>query len=210
MKLFKLPVLFLAITILIIGCKKKETTTPNYFSFGGKSYTITAAVLGTFQIYLSTDSPKVHNVYQMGFLSVSGTDSVTLLLAVADTATNVLTGNYPSNSLNTLARGIIPEAVYSLTASAISLIELSKTELYYTGLGGSITIALTGSTYTISMNAISAGVYSNFNPTSGPVQYNEIGTISGKYTGPLEAVSFTSMNQMQNYLVTKSRTSAFH
>jgi hypothetical protein len=188
MKPLKLFVIFLAFTILIIGCKKKDNGPSNYFSFKGKTYGITQAIIDK---NISDTALGVH-VDQYGFLSVSGSDSAILFIAVADLPANSLTGNFSSLDMSsTAARRIV-------TVSAVcgSLIILPDQSTYLTGLGGNFDVALSGTTYTLSMNAISAGVYSG--NIGGGSQYTEAGTIAGKYSGTPQAATITAYNSKPN------------
>jgi hypothetical protein len=195
MRLAKFSVIFLAAAILISGCKKKDNTPANYYSFKGKTYEIIDALMAEELFSFSTDTSKKLHIFQFIFLNVSGKDSSALYIAVADTLTNTLGGNYSSLDMQgNASRGIFPFAW--VAASGIHLYD--KTE-YITGAGGSIDVNSTGVTYTINFNSISAGVYSGQTGT----QYNETGKISGKYSGTIQTVTFTLGSINQN-LISKS------
>jgi len=196
MKLLRLPILLFAVAIFIVGCKKKDNTPANYFSFKGKTYEIIEAYLGKSIIaHHPLDSTIVYHVHQLLLTGFYGKDSAMLFLAAADGASTTLDGNYPSLPiLSTDTRGIVPQADDSTNLSASSVIILSASVGYQTGQGGNIDISHSGVNYTISINSVSAGLYSNFGS-----QYDEIGKITGKYSGPLQLVIFstTSGNSMR-------------
>jgi hypothetical protein len=191
----KFLLIFLAAAILISGCKKKDNTPANYYSFKGKTYEIVDALMAEELFSFSADTSKKLHIFQFIFLNVSGKDSSALYIAVADTLTNVLGGNYPSLDMQgNASRGIFPFAW--VAASGIHLYD--KTE-YITGAGGSIDVNSTGGTYTIKFNTISAGVYSG----QAGTQYTEVDKISGKYSGTIQTVTFTLGSTNQN-LMSKS------
>jgi hypothetical protein len=190
MKPFRLPVLFLAITILIIGCKKKDNGPANYFSFKGKTYEISEALVDKNII----DSLQGLHIDQYGFLSVSGKDSAMLFLAVADLPANELTGTFSSLDINSSAN----RRIITMSSYAGSLIILPNKETYFTGLGGTFDVALSGVNYTISLNSISAGVYSG--NIGGGTQYTEAGTIRGKYTGTPQTATITAYDGKSNHI----------
>jgi len=179
MRALKFTIIIAAAAIMISSCGKKDSLPANYFSFKGKNYAITEALVDKNII----DTAQGLHIDQYGFLSVSGKDSAMFLIAVVDVQANSLTGNFASyDDASTSVRRILSMGFYGG-----SLIMLPSKELYFTGLGGSIDIALTGSDYSLKFNSISAGVYS-----LGGSQYTAIDKIEGRYNGPLQTAVITA------------------
>jgi len=181
MKLLRFSILFFAFASLIVGCKKKDSTPANYFSFSGKTYEVSNAYMSD-EIFPSvSDTARKMHVYQFIFINIAGKDTTELLLAAADTALNTLGGNYPAVDVNSkFVRGIFPDA--GLIQSRIIL---SDNMMYSVGAQGSLDVNQSGSNYTVKINSISAGLYS---VTNAGIHYDEIGKINGTYTGGIQLV----------------------
>ncbi len=191
MKAFKFLVLLFVSVVLFSACGKKDTLPANYFSFKGKTYAITDAVV---ERNVNDSLWGVH-LDQYGFLSVSGHDSTTFFIAVSDLPANMLTGNFPSLDISSTAdRRIIP-----VSGTAATILMLPTQEVYISGSGGSMDVTVSGSTYTLKFNAISIGVYSS-NGVGGE-QYLKAGEITGRYSGIPQNAIITAYNGNSNPLM---------
>ncbi len=178
MKKLTLITFLIALILGSYSCKKSEETPSNAFTFKGKTYPI--SLTGIRRVVLTSAAKETH-VYQFLFGSVSGTDTTVLAIAVADTLTNTLGGNYQSLDMSSDApRGILPFVL--VAASGILMPNLDE---YFTGAGGSVDISFTptttDTTYSLNFNNISAGVYAD--KIGGGYQYTEAGKINGNYKG---------------------------
>ncbi len=178
-----ISILLLAILGLafLTSCDKKDSDPANHFTYNGKDYVIdTAAMIKlTFDKGLKSEQA----VYQFMFTSIVAKDTNLLFVAVFDTLSNVLSGNYPGIdqiSVDKSSRGIFPFGY--IVASALSL---SDDQIYFTGKGGSIDISEKDGKFNISFNAISAGVYGDIldQNTDGKTLYTQVSTISGTFNG---------------------------
>ncbi len=178
MKKITLITLLIALILGSYSCKKTEPTPSNAFTFKGKTYPI--SLTGISRVVLTSTTKEIH-VYQFLFGSVSGTDTTLLAIAVSDTLTTNLGGNYQSLDMSSEApRGILPFVL--VAASGLLMPNMDQ---YFTGAGGSVDISFTpaaaDTTYSLNFNNISAGVYAD--KIGGGYQYTEAGKINGNYKG---------------------------
>lgn len=180
MKKLTLIAFLIALILGSYSCKKTEETPSNAFTFKGKTYPISLTALN--RVVMTSDTKETH-VYQFLFGSVSGTDTTILAIAVADTLTNTLGGNYQSIDISSdTPRGILPFVF--VAASGVLMPNMDE---YFTGAGGSVDISFTtgaaDTTYSLNFNNISAGVYAD--KVGGGYQYTEAGKINGNYKGKI-------------------------
>ncbi len=165
------------------SCDKKSSDPGNFFSYAGKSYAVDSVAL--VEWVSNSGMSNEFSVFQFVFTNISGPDTTNLLVAVYDTLTNVLSGNYAG--LDEVAamdasRGIIPFGF--IFASGIGM---SNGNGFLTGHGGSIDVSVTNGDYNIKLNDISAGVYADMLDTNGDGNsgYTETGKIGGVYKGKI-------------------------
>jgi len=168
--------IILMVTFLLVlpGCSKDDDNdSKNSFSFQGKSYTITDAVV--YKLIFSKTSGGELDIYQLYFESISGSDTAALLLAMADTSSNEFSGTYAGRDISSdEARGVFPFLLFA--ASGLSL---PTGEAYLSGEGGSASVSLSGSTYTVNITDIPVGTYNS------SYVFSSQGKVKGSYKGTI-------------------------
>ena len=172
-----LPLVLLA----IVSCDKEKNDYPdNFFSYADKSYMIDSACL--IEGVIASGTADEMSLFQLRFLNVTETDTTYLIMTLFDTLSNTLNGNYPGidqMDVYDVNRGIIPNQIGS------SGIFLPTKKCFYTGNSGSIDISTSNNEYTIKINDLSAGIYSDVFDVNfdGNAEYTEKGKIGGFYKG---------------------------
>jgi hypothetical protein len=164
----------LLLALSMFSCKK-DNDPANYFSFNGTKYTITGSGLIKAVFYSGTEDE--FTIYQFAFDHIKGQDTTSLYVAVFDTLTNVLDGNYLSiDILSDQVRGILP---------LFTFLRMANGDEYYNGEGGSMDVSKNNTTYNVTFNTISAGYYSDpFDSNEdGNSGYVEMDKITGEFHG---------------------------
>jgi hypothetical protein len=180
-------ILIVLIGLFAIASCDKNNDPDNYFSYAGKNYTVDSTYLA--ELVFNQGTADQLSLFQFVFTSISGPDTTSLLIAVFDTLSNTLSGNYPA--IDQLAVDNNSRAIFPYGFFFGSAIALSTGNAFFTGKGGSIDISVTDGKYTIKMNDISAGVYSDIFDDNGDGKsgYTETGKIGGFFKGNLTKVT---------------------
>jgi len=181
MKNISIFLLILLGMFAIVSCDKSKIDNPdNHFSYAGTNYIVDSACL--IEGVLDGGTAYEMSLFQLRFLNVTETDTTYLIMTLFDTLSNTLNGNYPGidqMDVYDVNRGIIPNQIGS------SGIFLPTKKCFYTGNNGSIDISTSNNEYTIKINDLSAGIYSDVFDVNfdGNAEYTEKGKIGGFYKG---------------------------
>ncbi len=184
MKKISFFLMVILVTFAFAACDKEDNEPGNYFSYEGKNYMIDSAFV--IEWVINSGMENEFTINQFLFTSVSGPDTTQLLIAVYDTLSNVLSGNYTSLDqveTETASRGILPYGFIFY-----SVISINNGYPFFTGKGGSLDVSVTNGNYSIKFNDISAGLYGDLldDDVNGNSEYTETGKIGGQFNGIVE------------------------
>lgn len=169
--------LFIGLILLFsfTSCTKSKEK-ENHFSFNGKDYSIND--VGLLEEVFNEGEADELSVFQFIFSNINNGDTTSLAVAVLDTNTNVLGGNYPAVDIASESS----RAIYPFGLIFFSGVFFQDNTYYLTGQGGSIDINMNNGDYSVTFNNISAGSYTDTNQ-DGNLEYSEKGKVSGTYEG---------------------------